>query len=203
MENYHPDYIRLRLRGGQGREMVSGYTGRSAVQSEGFDPAVVPTLVDLADRGACPRRQRRDLRASGPVLAERRPGPAAGQAKARDRPRGRHRRRHCRMWRSSTGRIRMATSAPRWCAGRWPAAHDTKIMKLMEGRSLSVGHPGLIAAYDAKIRKEAAARHYVRTPDLMRGATREVRSGDRRRAGGAACPTGGTGRPARASPWPT
>ena len=40
----------------------------------------------------------------------------------------------------------------------------------MEGRSLSVGHPKLTAAYDAKIRKEAAGRHYVRDPSLMRGA---------------------------------
>ena len=46
MENYHPDYVRLRMRGAPGREMVNGYTGRSSTTTEGFDPCVVPTLVD-------------------------------------------------------------------------------------------------------------------------------------------------------------
>ena len=46
-ENYQPGYVRLRLRGGaQLRRRASGYTGRSSVTSEGFDPCVVPTLVD-------------------------------------------------------------------------------------------------------------------------------------------------------------
>lgn len=47
LENYHPDYVRLRMQGGIGREFVGGYTGRSSTDTEGFDPAVVPTLVDL------------------------------------------------------------------------------------------------------------------------------------------------------------
>ena len=46
MENYHPDYVRLRIRGAPGREFVNGYTGRSSATTEGFDPCVVPTLVD-------------------------------------------------------------------------------------------------------------------------------------------------------------
>ena len=47
-ENYHPDYVRLRMVGnvGLGRGLVTGYVGVSSVASQGFDPCVVPTLVD-------------------------------------------------------------------------------------------------------------------------------------------------------------
>ncbi|MGH8597105.1 MAG: glutathione S-transferase family protein [Gammaproteobacteria bacterium] len=47
-ENYQPAYVKLRMRGGAqlGRPKASGYSGRSAVETEGFDACVVPTLVD-------------------------------------------------------------------------------------------------------------------------------------------------------------
>ena len=45
-ENYRPEYVRLRLRGAPNARLVDGYTGVSAVTTEGFDPCVVPTLVD-------------------------------------------------------------------------------------------------------------------------------------------------------------
>ncbi len=45
-ENYHPSYLRLRMLGAANDQLVSGYTGGSSVSTEGFDPCVVPTLVD-------------------------------------------------------------------------------------------------------------------------------------------------------------
>lgn len=45
-ENYRPEYVRMRLRGAPNARLVDGYTGASAVATEGFDPCVVPTLVD-------------------------------------------------------------------------------------------------------------------------------------------------------------
>ncbi|MEM9624269.1 MAG: glutathione S-transferase N-terminal domain-containing protein, partial [Pseudomonadota bacterium] len=45
-ENYLPDYVRLRLLGAPQARFVNGYTGQSSVTTEGFDPCVVPTLVD-------------------------------------------------------------------------------------------------------------------------------------------------------------
>ena len=45
-ENYRPEYVRMRLRGAPNARLVDGYTGVSAVSTEGFDPCVVPTLVD-------------------------------------------------------------------------------------------------------------------------------------------------------------
>ncbi|KGE04570.1 glutathione S-transferase family protein [Pseudohaliea rubra] len=49
-ENYSPNYVHLRLLGGRARglDLASGYSGRSAVETEGFDACVVPTLVDHA-----------------------------------------------------------------------------------------------------------------------------------------------------------
>ena len=49
--NYDPAYVRLRLAANPNAELAIGYTGRSSVETEGFDPAVVPTLVD--HHGAC------------------------------------------------------------------------------------------------------------------------------------------------------
>lgn len=47
-EHYSPAYIRLRLVAARelNREFVSGYSGRTSVETEGFDPCVVPLLVD-------------------------------------------------------------------------------------------------------------------------------------------------------------
>ena len=47
-ENYRPGYVHLRMHGGRalGRSYADNHSGRSSVDSEGFDPCVVPTLVD-------------------------------------------------------------------------------------------------------------------------------------------------------------
>ncbi|VTU23452.1 2,5-dichlorohydroquinone reductive dechlorinase [Variovorax sp. PBS-H4] len=47
-EHYSPAYIRLRLIAARELDLqfVSGYSGRTSVETEGFDPCVVPLLVD-------------------------------------------------------------------------------------------------------------------------------------------------------------
>lgn len=45
-QNYRPEYVRLRLRGAPNARFVESYNGISAVETMGFDPCVVPTLVD-------------------------------------------------------------------------------------------------------------------------------------------------------------
>ena len=47
-EHYSPAYVRLRLIAARasGRDFVNGYSGRTSVETEGFDPCVVPLLVD-------------------------------------------------------------------------------------------------------------------------------------------------------------
>ncbi|MEM6728845.1 MAG: glutathione S-transferase family protein, partial [Pseudomonadota bacterium] len=170
-ENYHPDYVRLRLQGGRGRDMVGGYTGRSSTTSEGFDPCVVPTLVDMeteevivdstkicahVDRvheggtELLPARLKSEIEREIAIV-DTSPHPAILYGA---HPDGDYR--------------------PKMLHHEMPGIHDRKIMKLMEARSLSVGHPRLVAAYDAKIRKEAAAKSYVTTPDMMRSAVDET-----------------------------
>lgn len=171
MENYHPDYVRLRLRGAPGREMVDGYSGRSSATTEGFDPCVVPTLVDhetqqvIVDSKMIGEHIDRVWESGSELLPPRLKRDIDREISIVD----------------GTPHVAVLYGAhpdgdfrPQMLRESMPGAHDFKIMKLMEGRSLSVGHPKLIAAYDAKIRKEAAARSFVSTPDLMRGATSEI-----------------------------
>jgi len=49
-DNYHPGYVKLRLLGQRDLtvDLARSWTGRTSVATEGFDPCVVPTLVDLA-----------------------------------------------------------------------------------------------------------------------------------------------------------
>ena len=173
MENTHPAYVRLRLLGVQGREMVQGFTGRSSVATEGLDPAAVPTLVDL-DEG----RVLVDALAIAGYLDRTCPGPELVPARIR-----REVERACATA-DALPQIAVMYGAhpdgdfrPRSLRDGLAGAHDARIMKLMEGRSLSVGQPDLTAAYDAKIRKEAAARHYIRDPALMRAAVAEMVAG--------------------------
>lgn len=50
-ENYAPDYVRLRLRGGCDQELklAGDYSGLSSVSTVGLDACAVPTLVDLKE----------------------------------------------------------------------------------------------------------------------------------------------------------
>ncbi|WP_218583987.1 glutathione S-transferase family protein [Pseudomonas akapageensis] len=47
-EHYSPAYVRLRLIAGRelNQDFVTRYSGRTSVESEGFDPCVVPLLID-------------------------------------------------------------------------------------------------------------------------------------------------------------
>lgn len=45
-DSYRVSYVRLRMLVAPKTGLVNGYTGQSSVAAEGFDPCVVPTLVD-------------------------------------------------------------------------------------------------------------------------------------------------------------
>lgn len=170
MENTHPAYVRLRLQGVQGRPLAQGFTGRSAVATEGLDPVAVPTLVDLEDS-----RVLVDAVAIAAHLNAACPGPDLAPARIR-----REVDRACAAA-DALPQIAVMYGAhpdgdfrPRSLRDGLAGAHDARILKLMEGRSLAVGQPRLTAAYDAKIRKEAAGRLFVRDPRLMRAAVAEM-----------------------------
>lgn len=72
-EHYTAAYVRLRLRGRRELEaqLVGGYSGGSAVDTEGFDPCVVPLLVDHQEARVIADSRRiccyLDAASSGPV----------------------------------------------------------------------------------------------------------------------------------------
>lgn len=174
METCHPDYVRLRMLGAQGREMVSGFSGRASIRTEGFDPAAAPTLVDLeterviVDSVAMCEQIGRTSPEGVDLAPTRLKREIDRETAAVDA---------LPLLAVLYGAHPDGDFRPKSLISAMAGAHDAKIMKLMEGRSLAVGHPKLTAAYDAKIRREAAARVYVRTPDLMRKATSEILQG--------------------------
>ncbi len=169
--NYDPNYVRLRLMGAPDRPLVTSYSGRSSVATEGFDPAVVPTLADLqkqkvvVDSVAICKHIDRVIRTRPPLV----PDPLAGAVDAEieivdSMPQvallyGGH----------PDGDFR-----PRRLRENMPGVHDRKIEKIREARSRVAGDPQLAAAFDAKIRKEEAARDFVATPRSMRRAVVET-----------------------------
>ncbi len=165
----HPAYVRLRLEGIDGHPLVDGFSGRASVRHDGIDPAAVPTLVDAgAERVILDPLRMLDHIAAlpGPDLAPQRLRTEIARETAlvdaapfEALPYGAHP--------GGDTRPEPLREAVR-------GVHDARIRKMMEGRSLSVGHPRLIAAYDAAIRKQAAAKVFTQSPELMRGAVQEV-----------------------------
>ncbi len=164
--NYDPGYVRLRLAGRPDTGFATGYTGRSSVASEGFDPAVVPTLVDLERRevvvdslNIC-RHIDRVVAPAGSLMPLEREAEVWRELEAVD----------------ATPHVAVLYGAhpdldfrPERLRNNMPGIHDRKIEKIKTARH-SVDDPALIEAYDAKIAKEEAARTFVSTPDQMRAA---------------------------------
>ncbi|MEM9197622.1 MAG: glutathione S-transferase family protein [Pseudomonadota bacterium] len=158
-QNYRPEYVRLRLLGQERPHFVSGYTGVSSVEQEGFDPCVVPTLVDHkegrividskriceyidenADQGeALIPAELKDAVEEQLVLVDRAPHVALlyGAHPKEDR-------------------------RPAGLAGNIKGVHARKI-RCLRGLLEHIGsnEPDLRAAYEAKIAKESAAGAFM------------------------------------------
>ena len=150
--NYDPAYVRLRLLGGRGRPLVGGYTGRSSTSSEGFDPAVVPTLVDLEEQQVHVDSLRicehidAAYEGSGRLIAEDRALAIRSELAIVD----------------ATPHVALLYGAhpdvdfrPERLKQNMPGVHDRKIAKIEQARALAGDDSGLVAAYDAKLQKEA------------------------------------------------
>lgn len=169
--NYHPDYIRLRLLGRAGLPLVGAYTGRSSTETEGFDPAVVPTLVDLDAEEVlvdsvriCNHLNR--VCPGGPELVP-------------DRLKAEIEREIAVV--DGTPHVTILYGAypdgdfrPEKLRRTMPGIHDRKLAKLNAARLQVANDPELAEAFDAKIAKEAAGKSFVATPDMMRDAVREI-----------------------------
>ncbi|MCR9134941.1 MAG: glutathione S-transferase family protein [Alphaproteobacteria bacterium] len=169
--NYHPDYIRLRLLGQAGRSMARGYTGRSSVESEGFDPAVVPTLLDL--------EQAMVLVDSVKICAHV-DAVCAGGTKLIP----------ATLKQSIDSEIAIVDATPHVAIlygahpdgdfrperirSVMPGVHDRKIAKLQQALEQARGDPEIEAAIEAKISKERAGKSHVARPEAMRASVDDI-----------------------------
>ena len=166
-ENYRPAYVRMRMQGAPGAKLASGYTGQSSVTTEGFDPCVVPTLVDHektrvvvdsskiceyldAEAGEGPRLIPEEL--SEQVLAQieiidRAPHVAA-------------------LYGANPDGDRRADGL----AKRIEGVQERKNVALRAMKAAVPGDQDLQAAYDAKISKETNSFEFGHDPERMREA---------------------------------
>jgi 2,5-dichlorohydroquinone reductive dechlorinase len=176
MEQYYPEYVRLRIRGGQElglmNNLVTGYTGRSATETEGFDPCVVPTMVDheaskvlvnskymmqylddTVDSGTdlIPDDIRDEVMRQVDIV-DRTAHPAIFYGGDPDGDR--------RPVELQQGMI---------------GAHDGKIAKIRENMAKVPDDPILIEAYQQKIVKEAGGKKFIHTKSDMQGVLREIK----------------------------
>lgn len=166
-QNYRPEYVRLRMLGAPKAKLVDSYSGESSVTVQGFDPCVVPTLIDhdkarviVDSRVIC---EYIDAETEGDVALI--PDGLAAQV-------DRH--------------VALVDQAPHVAAlyGAHPdgddrpeglrkniaGVHAKKIRVLKALRDHVAGEPDLVAAYDAKIRKEDSAGEFVLDAEDMRDA---------------------------------
>ena len=168
-ENYLPDYVRLRLTGAPEARLASGYTGQSSVTTEGFDPCVVPTLVDHEKEAVIVDSSRICLYLDKETGGDLTPASLSNEIGAQ---------------------IDVVDQAPHVASlyGGHPdhdprplsiskpieGVHAKKIEKLRIAMAEVAGEPQLVAAYEAKIAKEAAAGQFVYDADEMRAAHRAM-----------------------------
>jgi glutathione S-transferase len=170
-EHYSPAYVRLRLIAvrDSGLDFVSGYSGRTSVQTEGFDPCVVPLLVDHQ---------------SGRVVADSQQICSYLDAVSRqpiqlvpDDPEARSEvmRQVGIVDRIPNGALLYGFHPD---ADRRPGAlklametvYDVKLMALEALIAANAGDPALVAAYRAKIVKESAGSKVRHDPAFQRAA---------------------------------
>ena len=169
-ECYLPGYVRLRLEGAPDAELASGYTGQSSMTTEGFDPCVVPTLVDHE--------------------AERVVVDSASICAYIDEQTGGHRLIPETLSNEVGAQVALVDQAPHVAVlyGAHPdgdvrppalsrnitGVHAKKIAAI-EGLKAEVGDdPRLTAAYDSKIAKESGGADFMLDAERMREAHREM-----------------------------
>lgn len=174
IEHYCPEYVRMRVIGGQnltGR-MVDGYTGRSSTESEGFDPLVVPTLVDHEAGKILVNSKSMCLYLDAELdtgtklvpddiaetvihqmdIVDRTPHPAVLYGANPD-----------------------GDTRPDFIQQDMPTIHDRKIAEARQNMAEIMDDPLLVSAYEHKILKESAAKAHVRDARKMRGSVQEFR----------------------------
>ena len=175
LQNYYPEYVKLRLKGGEAldADLVNGYTGRSSTETEGFDPCVVPTMVDHEAGKVLVNSKRTSLYLdsvldTGTKLV---PDDIADQVIAQVDIIDRSPHVAILYCANPDGDLR-----PEFVQQGMPHVHDAKIAGSQANMAKAGNDPALIAAYEHKIVKEAAAKKFVRTEKDMRSAIQEFRN---------------------------
>jgi glutathione S-transferase len=170
-EHYSAAYIRLRLIAARelDREYVSGYSGRTSVETEGFDPCVVPLLVDY-EAGRVIADSKRIccyLDAVSPRPIRLVPDDPEEEAKVMRQvsivdgiPNG------ALLY----GFHPDSDLRPASLKQAMETVYDYKIMALERLIAANAGEPELVAACRAKIVKESAGRKVSRDPVFQRAA---------------------------------
>ena len=175
MHNYYPEYVRLRVRGGEvtGRPLVDGYTGRSSTETEGFDPCVVPTVVDwetgeiLVDSKAICLHIDSAIPGGTQLVPKDIESEVIAQMDIVDRTP------HVALL---YGPNPEGDGRPGFIQEGMKTVHDAKIGKLRENMATVPDDPVLSAAYEHKIVKEQKAKAFVRTESDMRASLAEFKA---------------------------
>ncbi|MDH3419957.1 MAG: glutathione S-transferase [Gammaproteobacteria bacterium] len=174
MQNYFPEYARLRLAGGRDLvgNMVNGYTGRSSTETEGFDPLVVPTLVDHEAGKILVNSKKMCLYLDAEIdtgtrlvptdiaaavirqvdIVDQTPHPAVLYGSHPD-----------------------GDNRPDFIQHDMPGIHDRKIAEARHNMAQVGNDPLLISAYEHKILKESAAKAHVNDVQKMRASVQEFK----------------------------
>jgi glutathione S-transferase len=175
-EHYSPAYIRLRLIAARelGREYVSGYSGRTSVETEGFDPCVVPLLVDYQAGRVIADSKRiclyLDAVSSQPIQLvpddpEERAEVMRQVSIVDEIPNGT----------LLYGFHPDSDLRPHLLKSTMETVYDYKVMALESLIAANAGEPELVAAYRAKIVKESGGKNVCRDPQFQRAARTHVR----------------------------
>jgi glutathione S-transferase len=174
-EHYSPAYIRLRLVAARelNREFVSGYSGRTSVETEGFDPCVVPLLVDHEAGRVIADSQRICVYLDGVSRAPIQLIPDAPDARAEVM------RQVSIVDRIPNGALLYgfhpdADLRPEALKASMQTVYDHKVMALERLAADNAGDPELVAAYRAKIVKESGGKTVCRDPAFQRAARQKT-----------------------------
>ena len=175
IQNYFPEYVRLRVKGGESipQPLVDGYTGRSSTETEGFDPCVVPTVVDheagkvLVNSKATCLYLESAIAGGTELMPKDIESEIIAQMDIVDRTP------HVALLYGANPEV---DGRPGFVQEMMKTAHDVKIGKLRENMALVPDDPVLVAAYEHKIVKEQKAKAYVRTESDMRASLAEFKA---------------------------
>ncbi len=175
-EHYSPAYIRLRLIAARelNREYVSGYSGRTSVDTEGFDPCVVPLLVDYDTGRVIADSQRICIYLDGVSRAPVQLVPDAPDARAQVM------RQVSIVDRIANGALLYgfhpdADQRPDALKTSMQTVYDYKVMALERLIADNASEPDLVAAYRAKIVKESGGKKVSRDPAFQRTTRQQTK----------------------------